>query len=132
MKKTVLYFLAFMLFVSCKNLPSKNMIMAAPQMQLAAKPNSSTSSNRENFEPGKKEKNDFLLAKNSTIGWTPAEKTTFMTACVEGTTEAMGENKSANYCACLLTKLEQLYPVADEVINLPEKKQNELSQQCLQ
>ena len=130
MKKTVLYFFALMFATSCKNFQPKNMIVANTQM--TAGPNTLVNSAAETSEQTIKENNDFLLVSNSVKGWTPSEKTTFMTACVEGTTETMGENKSADYCACLLNKLEKLYPVADEVINLPEKKQNEVCQQCLQ
>ena len=132
MKKTVLYVFAFLLLTSCKNFQPKSMIAADTQIEMAANPSTLVNNADEPPEQYINKNNDFLLVKNSAKGWTPSEKTTFMTACVEGTTEAMGESKSANYCACLLNKLEKLYPVADEVINLPEKKQSEVCQQCLQ
>jgi hypothetical protein len=131
MKKTFLYLLAVVLLTSCNNLHPKELTIANSTNQTAADANSNFNT-RESNSSTRTESGLFIQTKNATIVWTPEEKSTFMAACVEGKTENMGEAKSNNYCACLLGKLEKLYPVADEVINLPEKKQISLSKECLQ
>ena len=131
MKKTALCFIAIVLLCSCTNLRSNELPTANSNLQTPAMADL-TPDKKEFGLSHQNENNVFIQTKNKTVKWTPEEKTTFMTACVDGTTENMGEARSTNYCACLLNKLEKLYPVADEVINLPETKQIELSAECQQ
>jgi len=130
MKKTVLYLLALVLCISCNHLQSKDLSSANGDTPITDVPK--ITANEERSQSNVPDNHLFVQTKNLTSSWTPEEKSTFMTACVEGTTENMGESKSTQYCACLLEKLERLYPIADDVIQLPEKKQKELSKDCEQ
>ncbi|RYZ29909.1 MAG: hypothetical protein EOO10_04665 [Chitinophagaceae bacterium] len=125
MKKTLFYLLALIVLASCDLFRSKESSSSNGDMVTTASVPAA-----ENGTSNRTERNFFVQAKNVTQSWTPEEKSTFMTACTEGTSENMEESKSNNYCACLLEKLEKIYPVADDVINLTENKQMELSKAC--
>lgn len=130
MKKTALYLLAIVLCISCDHLQSKDLSSTNGDSPIADA--ARITANEDRRQSNVQDNHLFVQTKNVASSWTPEEKSTFMTACVEGTTENMGESKSTQYCACLLEKLEKLYPIADDVIQLPEKKQKELSKDCEQ
>ena len=131
MKTTVLLFIALILFFSCKRSDVKNAENINSQLTASVSGLNPVSIEKALDNKGSDDENNFILANSTLPAWTPEEKTTFMMACEEGTAERMGAEQSTNYCACLLNKLEKLYPIADDVINLPDKKQQELSNECM-
>jgi hypothetical protein len=57
-------------------------------------------------------------------GWKSADRSEFLTNCIEVATTNIGAEKAKNYCECMLFKVEQRFPNSADVSQLTSEKLN--------
>lgn len=54
-----------------------------------------------------------------------------MSTCVEKAKSNMPAGQATNYCACMLAKIEALYPQAEEATGMTVAQTTEMAKECL-
>lgn len=78
--------------------------------------------------------NDNTDKKNADYGegWSKVNREGFMTVCVSKAKDGMGsESKAENYCACMLDKIQKIYPNANDAGKLTDERTTKLAQDCI-
>jgi hydroxymethylpyrimidine/phosphomethylpyrimidine kinase len=155
MKKVFLYILAAFMFSSCDNLKKKsstdndNEASAKKKKALeddeatddASKKKKATPNNEEETPLVKRNSNSDENSNDNTDkekadyseGWSKANREGFMTVCVSKAKDGMGsESKAENYCACMLDKIQKIYPNANDAGKLTAQRTTQLAQDCIQ
>lgn len=68
-------------------------------------------------------------SKGKNKGWSEAERKAFMESCEQGGS-AMGD-KAKPYCECMMAKLEDKYPSAEDAGKLDMNSTMEMAKDCL-
>lgn len=146
MKKLMLFALAAFVLTSCDNLKKdKDEKDETAKMKKPLKDDSEeeeeTASKSKNDDEMSEEEDTKTVSRKSDAeesktasysdGWSKENQENFMTTCVDKAKASMGESKATNYCSCMLTKIEELYPNAEEVSKLTMEKTTELAKECL-
>lgn len=63
--------------------------------------------------------------------WSDADKTSFSTECVNGASAAMGADGAQKYCDCMLQKLMDKYPKAEDVGAVNMDEMSAMAQECI-
>ena len=64
--------------------------------------------------------------------WTKAEQDLFRESCVVNSKEGLGEQRSRQYCDCMLRKVESKYPDSNEAGKLTLTETQEMKKSCLE
>ncbi len=73
-----------------------------------------------------------LFSCKSKSGWSDADKDAFVKNCVPSAQQSanLDATKAKNYCECMLGKVEQKYPKAEDAIKLTAIEVSEMAKDC--
>ncbi|MBC8048024.1 MAG: hypothetical protein H7Y00_14600 [Fimbriimonadaceae bacterium] len=63
--------------------------------------------------------------------WKESDKNDFSVECVSGATASMGEEDAKKYCDCMLTKIMDKYPKAEEVGSINMDEMTKMAEDCV-
>lgn len=153
MRKFLLYFVAVFMLASCDNLKAKNSESDEKEKtskkikkplddeededqeedDTRSKKKKKAKDDEEyiNDEDNSEDEDESNYRKSSSKGWSSAEKNTFMSTCVDGAKSSMGQSKATSYCNCMMDKIEEIYPDANDAEKMDQQKMMEMAQDCL-